>query len=345
MSREILKLMTDEDLLEGMTLKLRNDGFNEKTIADLLTGARKIMDACTRSELCAVVFAENPEKCIRPFIDAIFPYMSFNKVGWYGVALRILGRCVREIAANELTEDDIAALARLTTEDGEFDDEYIEEFDDDLGDNYFLSTGKDKASIAAKKAARRLQLPFPSVEDARRTLDRLSEDEDIVAKNKLITDTITNAGKENRNVNAVYRKVELISAMCGPADIDRAAIARQIVSCNIDNRLTEGDEDAVTVLAWTLHDDNHKDLYMFSVRYCAMHNPNKFPFFNAATVRALKYCRDNHGFYDFANDELLNYPKYKTLLAIFREKYELKGLSLSEISWLLTYSGKLLAGK
>lgn len=346
MSRDILKLMTDDDILEGMEIRLKTEGFNEKTIKDLLGGAKIIMDACTRTELYEVVFAEEPEKRIRPFIDSIFPYMSFNKIGWYGVALRILGDCIRELSANELNEDDIRMLNRLEHGEAQAEQKTKNPARVNGGAAYPADAPQeDNRSIAAKKAARRLALPFPDAGDALDILDMLHHDEEVLSKNRRIENLLKTVGYENKDYNAVYQKVDLMISMFGPVGVNKASLARQIVACRIDDRIKNGDEDAVTVLTWTLHDDNHKDLYLFSVRYCAAHNPKKFPYFNAATVRAMKYCRDNHGFYNFSNDELLSYPKYKKLLAIFREKYDLKELSLSEMSWVLTVSGKLLAGK
>ena len=103
------------------------------------------------------------------------------------------------------------------------------------------------------------------------------------------------------------------------------------------------DDTAVKILTDSLHDKKQTNFYIFAVRYCVMHEPEHFPFYNAATVRSLKYCRDNHGFYNFSNDELLNYAKYKKILSMFRKKYGLTELSIPELSWVLSASGKLLS--
>lgn len=341
MSRDILRLMTDDDILEGMKIRLTSDGFKEKTIGDLLGGAKKILDACTREELLEAVFADAPEKEIRPFIDRMFPYMSFNKIGWYGVALRILGSCIREIASHELNEDDIKALAALDAAEKKKKTPLPEEKTDRESPSPEASDEKG-ATIAAKRAARKLSLPFPCARDALTVLETMAHDEEIVAKRTYLAGVLKEAGRENTDFNAVLRKVEATVSVFGPAGIDKEEIARQIVACNIDGYLTAGDEIVVEKLTESLHDKKHSDFHIFAVRYCVMHEPDHFPFYNAATVRALKYCRDNHGFYNFSNDELLNYAKYKKILSMFRKKYGLTELSIPELSWVLSASGKLL---
>ncbi len=339
MNREFLKLMTDEDILEGMKIRLEREGFREKTVSDLLGGARKILDASTREQLAGAVFADEPEKAIRPLIDELFPYLSFNKIGWYGVALRIMGDCLRKIASNELDEDDKKRLAEIAAEEKK----NAGQEENSISDNDEKT--EKRSSIAAKKAARRLQLPFPKEADAYDVLYMLKHDPDVAARNAALKDAVEKAGKENKDFDAVLSKVSVLISICGPNGTDKENIARQIVACRIDEYMQNGSAEAVDILTNNLSDRNKHDFYMFAVRYCAAHYPELYPYYNPATVRAMKFCRDNHGFYNFSNDELLHYSKYKKLLAIFREKYSLEAFSLSEISWILTYSGKLLAGK
>lgn len=355
MSRDILKLMTDDDILEGMKIRLTSDGFREKTVEELLGGAKKLMDACTRGELLEAVFAAEPEKEIRPFIDRTFPYMSFNKIGWYGVAMRILGSCIREIASHELNEDDMKKLAELNAEEKNEaapEEDAPETAEDEAAPETTVTAfsettenGRKTLSIAAKKAARKLSLPFPSDRDALNVFEKMAADKELTEKRNFLADTVKEVGKANTEYPAVLRKVDALVSVFGPAGIDKEAIAKQIVACDIDGYLAAGDETAVKILTDSLHDKKQTNFYIFAVRYCVMHEPEHFPFYNAATVRSLKYCRDNHGFYNFSNDELNDYGKYKKILSMFRKKYSLTGLSVSELSWVLTDAGKLLAGK
>lgn len=348
MNREILRLMTDDDILEGMKISMNADGFREKTVNELLGGARKLLDVCTREELLRTVFAEDPEKAIRPFIDHFFPYMSFNKIGWYGVALRILGDCIREIASHDLNEDDIKALAELDVRESEKASAAPEKAPvvPIVAPGAARKKETDKRdTIAGKKAARKLSLPVPNARDAANVIKAIRNDEQIAAKRAVIERAVSEAGKENTDVAVVFRKVNALVSVYGPVGINREEIARQIVSCNIDKALANGDENVVKILTDSLHDKRQKKFYIFAVRYCMMHDPEHYPLYNAGTARALKYCRDNHGFYNFANDELLDYGKYKKILALFRKKYSLNDFSLREISWVLADSGELLAGK
>lgn len=351
MNKDIIKLMTDDDILEGMSIHLKYEGFKEKTIDELLGGARKILEACTRKQLCDAVFDENPEKAIRPLLDKLFPYMSFNKIGWYGVVLRIMGSCLRKTASSELSEEDKLRLKEIEREenerrnDGSKNVSYNAETDNDVSFASNFSDTENKSSIAAKKAARKLQLPFPKVSDAEELLALLKKDQGILRRNGTIKAVMEKAGPENKDLEKVMMKVNVLISVCGPNGLDAESIAGQIISCNIDDYIVNGSAEAVDILSGNLSDKRQHDFYMFAVRYCAVHDPERYPFYNPATVRAMKYCRDNHGFYNFSNDDLLNYSKYKKLLAIFRKKYRLDEFSLSEISWILTASGKLLAGK
>ena len=351
MNKDIIKLMTDEDILEGMSIHLKYEGFKEKTVDELLGGARKILEACTRKQLCDAVFDENPEKAIRPLLDKLFPYMSFNRIGWYGVVLRIMGSCLRKTASNELSEEDKLRLKEIETEENEPRDEGSEnvsdaaEAENDVPSAKGSSDTENKRSIAAKKAARKLQLPFPKMSDAAGFLALLKKDEGIIRRNATIKEVMEKAGQENYDLEKVMMKVNVLISVCGPNGLDAESIAGQIISCKIDDYIENGSAEAVDILAGNLSDRRQHDFYMFAVRYCAAHDPERYPYYNTATVRAMKYCRDNYGFYNFSNDELLSYSKYKKLLAIFRKKYQLDEFSLSEISWILTASGKLLAGK
>ena len=348
MNRDFIKLMTDEDLLEGMRIRLQTEGFREKTVMDLLSGAGKIIEKCPRSQLCDAVFAPNPEKEIRPLLDKLFPYMPFNKIGWYSVAFRILGDCMRKIASNELNENDIKRLNELKRNNIEYEGAPSAEENKqrDVFPNVSCHSEQPKKNtIAAKKSARKLTLPFPRHEDAVQLLRSMQEDEELRKQDACIRQCMEEAGYKNTDPEAVLKKVNLILSLGGPTRVNRSGIASQIVACHVDEYIENGSPEAVIMLAGALHDENQKSFYLFAVKYCAAHYPEKFPHYNTAAVRALKYCRDHHDFYPFSGEELLDYEKYKKLLNIFRRKYALENLSLSEISCVLTAAGKLLVGK
>ena len=149
----------------------------------------------------------------------------------------------------------------------------------------------------------------------------------------------------NETQEDVLPKVKFVASRLKIPFFDCEKTAAHIVSCHIDEDLKLGDEIVVKNVAEVAAYGKVRNEYLFAAAYCHCHAPEKFPLFSTDTERAMRFFRDETGFYWFFNDELKNYAKYIRLLRIFREKAGLDGLTLDQISRYLQIVGKELKTK
>lgn len=118
-------------------------------------------------------------------------------------------------------------------------------------------------------------------------------------------------------------------------------VAKHILSLDIDERLNNGDITLVDDIAKVeINNGNIKNFYSFATKYCSHHKPLDFPIYDSFVDIVLKYFRDADKFYEFKNDDLKDYVRFKEILIKFQRYYGLEQFNLKEIDKYLWLLGK-----
>jgi hypothetical protein len=68
--------------------------------------------------------------------------------------------------------------------------------------------------------------------------------------------------------------------------------------------------------------------------------PNVFPIYDSYVEKILKYFKQKDKFYDFKNEDLKTYHKFREILVAFQTFYELKDYNIKDIDRYLWQLGK-----
>lgn len=318
MGKETKASFTPGEVCKGVENRLVSRGFGEKALRDIGDGAENIFASSDMNRVEAIAFSQGGEKEYRPFLDEILPQLSFNQIGWYLVALRLICAYIRENSKSESIAQAVSRESKAPEEEPVEDAQPENEPEENI-------------------------LPRPERAEAEALLKKYRGNGDIQKKNACLQEILMQTGFGNTNEAAVLEKVRGVMKLYGKISPRAELTARQIVNQNLDELLANGYEEAVQLIVNALgQEKSSHGNYYFAVRYCLMHNPEKFPVIDDFAVKAMKYYRDKYEFFNFADDEPFVYAKYKKLLGIFRSRFELSGFSLADISRILTAAGRSL---
>jgi hypothetical protein len=91
--------------------------------------------------------------------------------------------------------------------------------------------------------------------------------------------------------------------------------------------------------------------YSFATKYCSFHRPESYPIWDSRVDEYLGQLRNQgihmqDGFRQFKRKDLWNYPKFKKIVAEFRDHFGLQSFTFKQIdAFLFLEGGKLLAAK
>lgn len=81
-----------------------------------------------------------------------------------------------------------------------------------------------------------------------------------------------------------------------------------------------------------------KILHSFALEYCSQHKPLNFPIHDSFLYILVKYFKDIDNFYEFKNEDIKDYVRFKNIFIEFQRNYGLEQFKLKEINkylWLL----------
>ncbi len=110
---------------------------------------------------------------------------------------------------------------------------------------------------------------------------------------------------------------------------------------DIDKRLNVGDESLIDEIAnIELKNGKKRCFYSFATKYCALHQPDKYPIYDKFVVEMLKYYKKKDKFSSFKNNNLKNYGNFKKAIDEFKKFYKLNNFTYKEIDAFLWKAGK-----
>lgn len=212
------------------------------------------------------------------------------------------------------------------------------------GDTVSLSTGKEEKKVAIRiprKNRSREDIPRPSKDEVIKYLEQWDNLENYKFQEEALDKLFFVTYPSNVLMEDVLVKVSTLNDFYSTNIFAAYKVAKYIISLNIDERLNNGDITLVGDIAKIEMDNgNIKNFYSFASKYCSHHKPLDFPIYDSFVDTLLKYFRDTDNFYEFKNEDLKDYVKFKNILIGFRRYYGLEQFNLKEIDKYLWLLGK-----
>lgn len=165
-------------------------------------------------------------------------------------------------------------------------------------------------------------VPTPCKEEVEKYLSLWDCQEKYVAQEKALDKLFFGDFKCNDNLDNILIKCSALNDFYTTNIFNVYEVAKHILSLNIDDRLQKGDPTLVDDIAKVTI--LGKYFYSFASKYCSHHNPKEYPIYDSNVVRALKYFRKKNSDFDFNNDDLKKYEKFKEILIEFQKCYDIE---------------------
>ncbi|MBN8702472.1 MAG: hypothetical protein J0M08_05380 [Bacteroidetes bacterium] len=118
------------------------------------------------------------------------------------------------------------------------------------------------------------------------------------------------------------------------------AVAKHIISLDIDRKIKQGDLGIVNKIAMVKMNGVQKNFYSFATKYCSHHYPNLYPIYDSYVGKILLHFKKEDSFCEFGKIDLKEYTKFKNILLSFRTFYNLEIFTLKDIDRYLWLAGK-----
>lgn len=202
---------------------------------------------------------------------------------------------------------------------------------------------KPKVSSDKPKRARTYQrkenVPEPSIELVDYYLKKWDKLEDYSSQEEAVNRVFRDYNS-NKELENILIKCSILNDFYSTNIFKIYPVAKHIQSLNIDTRLKDGDPTLVDEIAKITIGGKTKNFYSFASKFCSHHNQLDFPIYDSYVHKVLKYYRKVDRFYDFEENDLKVYPKFKNILIEFRNFYKLDKYNLKELDKYLWQFGK-----
>lgn len=186
---------------------------------------------------------------------------------------------------------------------------------------------------------RKENVPEPSIELVDHYLKKWDNLEDYSSQEKAVNRVFRDYNS-NKELENILIKCSILNDFYSTNIFKIYPVAKHIQSLNIDTRLKEGDPTLVDEIAKITIGGKTKNFYSFASKFCSHHNQLDFPIYDSYVHKVLKYYRKVDRFYDFEENDLKVYPKFKNILIEFRSFYKLDKYNLKELDKYLWQFGK-----
>ncbi|MBI2099078.1 hypothetical protein HYT45_01525 [Candidatus Uhrbacteria bacterium] len=191
--------------------------------------------------------------------------------------------------------------------------------------------------------SKNLNIPKPSLKEVEHYLKAWETFDDYSLQESSLKKLFTKTYPFNTDLDDVLVKVCTLNQFYSTQIRKIFVLAKHIVSLNIDNDLRNNNLDLVEKIA-----SGHKihiskkakesHLYSFATKYCSHHNPTEYPIYDSFVAKMLIHCKEKE--FDFDNEDLKIYSKFKDILSNFRKHYDLESFDLKQIDKYLWQVGK-----
>lgn len=212
------------------------------------------------------------------------------------------------------------------------------------GDTVSLSTGKEEKKVdirIPRKNRNRGDILRPNENEVTRYLELWDTLENYKFQEEALDKLFFVTYPSNTLMEDVLVKVSTLNDFYSTNIFAAYKVSKHIISLDIDERLNNSDITLVNDISKIEMDNgNIKNFYSFASKYCSHHKPLDFPIYDSFVNTLLKYFRDTDSFYEFKNEDLKDYVKFKNILIEFQKYYGLEQFNLKEIDKYLWLLGK-----
>jgi len=188
-------------------------------------------------------------------------------------------------------------------------------------------------------------LPTPSVEQVEFYLAQWDDLEDYRLQEDALNRLFFELSPENKNISDILLKVSVLNDFYSTNIFKVFPVAKHIRSLQIDDRLRHGDVTLVDDIKGVEISGKILNFYSFATKYCSHHRPLDYPIYDSYVDEVLRYYRKQDAFAAFRNDDLKNYPRFKSILEEFRSFYQLDKYNLKELDKYIWQLGKTYFNK
>ncbi len=138
-------------------------------------------------------------------------------------------------------------------------------------------------------------------------------------------------------------KVIVLNRLYSTNIYDVHTVAKHICDSDIDADLAAAAPKLVDrIAAVTFSTGKKLRLYSFATKYCAWHRPDVYEIYDRYVRDVLIEHQRHHNFSEkFAADDLLNYDRFRSVIAAFRSHFGLEEHSRKDIDKFLWIEGRL----
>lgn len=195
--------------------------------------------------------------------------------------------------------------------------------------------------------------------DFEKIVSKVHEMEDYSFQEEILQNFVHNH-PENTSINAVELKVKLLNLFYSTYISATNQMAKHICSLKIDKALKNGDKTIVEKIArLNLANDKVRDNYSFATKYCALHQPDKYPIFDSVVCDTFLilltegYLAPQYNYAihpkkseeysksTFKKNVLRNYLEYCKFYDCFREKCGIIDKNIRNVDWYIWGAFKL----
>lgn len=206
----------------------------------------------------------------------------------------------------------------------------------------FLLSGSNQSGWRWHRVKpRRADVPTPTTDEVEKYLHQWDSLESYHLQENALDKLFFKVYPNNTDISDILIKVSCLNDFYSTNIFSPFAVAKHIQSLSIDERLMRGDLSLVQdIAAVTMDNGKTINFYSFATKYCSHHKPLDYAIWDSFVDEVLRYFRDVDGFADFENDELKDYPKFRSILLQFEKFYGIEQYSLKDLDRYLWQLGK-----
>ena len=189
-------------------------------------------------------------------------------------------------------------------------------------------------------------IPRPTTNVIQRHLSRWHKLENYRLQEDCLNRLFGDLCPENKTIEDILLKVSTLNDFYSTNIFNTYSVAKHILRCDIDKRLSEGDPTLVNEIAKVRVKGKKGskgrviNFYSFATKYCTHHQPESFTIYDYYVERVLVHFRRVHEFAAFKKDDLKDYRRFLELIREFRSFYGLGEFTMREIDIFLWLTGK-----
>ena len=190
------------------------------------------------------------------------------------------------------------------------------------------------------KVENKANIPTPTSDEVNNWLKKWDSLPDYTTQEEAIDELFQGYYNSNKSLKNIIIKCSVLNDFYSTNIFKVYPVARHILELDIDDRLKNGDISLVNEIANNKISGKEKNFYSFASKYCSHHNQEEYPIYDYYVDQMLRHFRNVDVFFDFDNNDLKNYEKFKNILLKFREFYKLEKFSLKDLDRYLWQVGK-----